>query len=1767
MCTTRKLCCLGAVLLIGTCFTLAQGQASLSKEQLKGSNAASITETLKSDQPTGARQGGEDCSTAVGITSLPFTDTGTTVGYADDYDPADDLDGCPYNPSSALDVVYVYTPGNDGAITIDLCNSSYDTKVFVYEGSCVDPPIRCDDDACGSAAGYTSKLENVEVSAFTNYYIVVDGYSGSSGDYEITVTDFIPPTGACCVDGVCVADNTEAECDGLGGDWYEGEECVTWVCPIVDCPEDALFAQPPSGPDDVWSFGTTEFDIGDGTNYLRYEKAEILPAEITDIHWWGAWLYNDGVAWSECTESDPTFEIYFYADNAGVPGAVVCGPYTVVVPGVATGILYSGAYEMYYFEVDPLTPPCNIGGTFWVSIQGLGDTTCWFMWLSSEIGDDSSWLEEDGVGEADDIDLSLCLTGMIVEEFGACCNELTGACTDNVSSFVCVEENELFVVDTLCADLVPECGERTGACCVDYAPGCIVTTRGLCLYAPADMNCDGIINFDDIDPFVTALVGAEGYYAEFPDCNYLNGDIDGNGIVNFDDIDPFVNLLVAGGPPSPMAGVWQGWGTICMADCDCILECPVGATIESEACGDDLNGGCNMNTPAFEPIECADVICGTIWADEGTRDLDWFELVLTEPMVVTWSAESEFAGVIGLLESNNPGSGDCADLTGYISPADYTSPCASATSVEVTLPAGSHWFVITNQTYYDLPCGTTNDYIAMIECAELPDGACCLSDGSCVEMNTIECAAAGGIYLGDETVCDPNPCTGCFHRIDLHDSYGDGWNGAAVAVFANSVEVAGSPFTIADGDEASYYFMADTGDLLSTTWTAGSYDSECSYELYDVNGSELCGEAAPPDGILESEGCVGNCEPPQEGACCLSDGTCQWIIEADCVTAGGIFLGVGTECDPNPCPPCFHRIDLYDSYGDGWNGASVNVYVNTVEVDGSPFTISSGSYASYYFFAFPGDSITTAWTSGSYDSECNYAIYGNTAFLCGEEAPPVGGLDCTAACDECIVECPVGGIPESEACGDDLNGGCNMDSPAYYTFEPIACEETVCGTIWADDGSRDTDWYELVLAAETLVTVSFESEFMGVVGLIEMNTPGSGQCDDMTGYIDPYVATFPCAADGFSICLPAGTHWIFASHQSFYGNPCGFQNDYVLSITCGPCPTGACCIDTVCYIYSELTCLGLGGIYMGDDTVCDPNPCLLGACCYEDGSCEVLNEADCATAGGTYQGDMTDCDPNPCPQPGACCFDDGSCVMSTTTGEAECVAAGGVYEGDDTVCDPNPCPQPPPINDECENAILVDTVSMFGNNQWATDDDTPVCGDMYATVRLGMWYALVGTGNEFTVTTCNEYTTVDTKIQVWCDCFYDFDGCVDGDDDDSTCSYSTLRSTVTFCTELGHTYYVLVGGYSTSSYGDFQVDFIEGDACAEPVDCTRLPGACCVGLDCYLYTEPECAIAGGDFLGEGTLCDPNPCAEGACCFDDGSCLLYTADDCALNGGVYEGGGTVCDPNPCPQPGDTCEMPLVLTVPADLPISTADTTCDRGDNYADTCLGSYDGAEDIIYEIVVTESVCVDISVTAGNIWTGWALHDTCPLDTTTCLYKAASSANPDVIEGVTLDAGTYYLQIDTFPSPYCDDFTLDITTCPTGACCVEGACVETDYLYECDALGGVWYEGEDCATFPCPGGCTHTLNMVDSYGDGWNGASVDVQVNSVSVPGSPFTVPSGGSSATATFLADTGDTIDCIWTSGSYDSECSYDITDGCANTICADGPSPTGVSCTGCCP
>ena len=81
---------------------------------------------------------------------------------------------------------------------------------------------------------------------------------------------------------------------------------------------------------------------------------------------------------------------------------------------------------------------------------------------------------------------------------------------------------------------------------------------------------------------------------------------------------------------------------------------------------------------------------------------------------------------------------------------------------------------------------------------------------------------------------------------------------------------------------------------------------------------------------------------------------------------------------------------------------------------------------------------------------------------------------------------------------------------------------------------------------------------------------------------------------------------------------------------------------------------------------------------------------------------------------------------------------------------------------------------------------------------------------------------------------------------------------------------------------------------------------------------------------------------------------------------------------------------------------------------------------------------------------------------------------------------------------------------------------------------------------------TFTLELYDSFGDGWNGASLDVIIN-----GNLFqniTLPNGNGPEIFTFATDSNDIIDLIYNTGNWDDENTYNLTDNSGNLIVSQG-------------
>jgi hypothetical protein len=166
-------------------------------------------------------------------------------------------------------------------------------------------------------------------------------------------------------------------------------------------------------------------------------------------------------------------------------------------------------------------------------------------------------------------------------------------------------------------------------------------------------------------------------------------------------------------------------------------------------------------------------------------------------------------------------------------------------------------------------------------CPEIK-GACCFPNGSCAAVTEEECAAGGGAYQGDNTVCTPGLCPP---------------PSGACCLPSGMCIIATQDDCMAQGG------LYQGNNTMCAPGLCQPPDGACCFE----NGTCLVlteKECAMEGGIFQGPGTV--CMPttcPHPGACCFPDGSCQGgLQEQDCIDAGGIFQGEDTDCDPNPCP-------------------------------------------------------------------------------------------------------------------------------------------------------------------------------------------------------------------------------------------------------------------------------------------------------------------------------------------------------------------------------------------------------------------------------------------------------------------------------------------------------------------------------------------------------------------------------------------------------------------------------------------------------------------------------------------------------------------------------------------------------------------------------------------------------------------------------------------------------------------------------------------------
>lgn len=337
------------------------------------------------------------------------------------------------------------------------------------------------------------------------------------------------------------------------------------------------------------------------------------------------------------------------------------------------------------------------------------------------------------------------------------------------------------------------------------------------------------------------------------DCNSLtslgciDGSLDGEiesveitGLITGETIWIRVYDYYSGAPPTTDF-------TICVFN-PCAVTVPIGAIAETEVCGEDLNGGCNMLTPAYQDITCGQTVQGTMWADTSLRDTDWYRFTVASNTTVTWTAAAEMPFGIALVDIT-----DCNTPVVLTNGGSLTfgSACTSI-NVSMALTPGTYVAFIAPDdfNYYVCSAGLYNEYWATLTMSTTtpvitPSGATTFCTGGSVTLNS----SAATSYLwtpgGATTQSITANATGSY-SVAVTDANGCGpvtSSPVSVTVNQNPVPVvsAGGSTTFCEG-----------GSVTLTSTTADSY-------VWSPNGETTQAITATASGTYSVNATVSGC--------------------------------------------------------------------------------------------------------------------------------------------------------------------------------------------------------------------------------------------------------------------------------------------------------------------------------------------------------------------------------------------------------------------------------------------------------------------------------------------------------------------------------------------------------------------------------------------------------------------------------------------------------------------------------------------------------------------------------------------------------------------------------------------------------------------------------------------------------------------------------------------------------------------------------------------
>lgn len=266
--------------------------------------------------------------------------------------------------------------------------------------------------------------------------------------------------------------------------------------------------------------------------------------------------------------------------------------------------------------------------------------------------------------------------------------------------------------------------------------------------------------------------------------------------------------------------------------------------------------------------------------------------------------------------------------------------------------------------------------------------------------------------------------------IELYDSYGDGWNGGFIDVTVNGNNVQTITLQQGAGPE-QFYISVDSSDIIDLIYTPGNWPEENSYVVYDHSNVVVAtqsgsGTSGPPNtmGLTACPLCINpvnlsasNITPTDaliswnsasgsmngvwniewglngftlgSGATISNVTTTSYLltglssfttynyyVQENCGISGSSYWSGPFTFSTPPVPgTCgMYTLSLSDSWGDGWNGGSLDIIINNILVQSVTLVNGNGPE----FFDFPvdsGDVVSLVYNPGDWPEENSYELY------------------------------------------------------------------------------------------------------------------------------------------------------------------------------------------------------------------------------------------------------------------------------------------------------------------------------------------------------------------------------------------------------------------------------------------------------------------------------------------------------------------------------------------------------------------------------------------------------------------------------------------------------------------------------------------------------------------------------------------------------------------------------------------------------------------------